>query len=92
MVGTEGEESIWQPGWSPAGELHFVSDRTDWWNLYRERDGELQALHPTEAEFGWPQWVFGGSTYAFLDDGHIACIYSGRASSTSRSSIPRPGS
>ena len=36
----------------------------------------LEALHPAEAEFGWPHWVFGGATYAFLDDGHIACIYS----------------
>ena len=27
-------ESIFQPAWSPAGRLHFVSDRTGWWNLY----------------------------------------------------------
>ncbi len=26
-------ESIFQPEWSPAGELHFVSDRSGWWNL-----------------------------------------------------------
>jgi dipeptidyl aminopeptidase/acylaminoacyl peptidase len=75
VAGSDGKESIWQPGWSPAGELHFASDRTGWWNLYRERDGEQQPLHPAEAEFGWPQWVFGGSSYAFLDDGRIACIY-----------------
>ena len=28
-----------------------------------------------DAEFGWPQWVFGLSSYAFLDDGRIACIW-----------------
>ena len=28
-------ESIFQPEWSPAGELVYVSDRTGWWNLYR---------------------------------------------------------
>ncbi len=59
VAGRAGEESIFQPAWSPAGDLHFVSDRTGWWNLYRERDGEVEALHPAEAEFGWPQWVFG---------------------------------
>ena len=75
VAGRAAQESIWQPDWSPAGELHFASDRTGWWNLYRERGGELQALHPAEAEFGWPQWVFGGSTYAFLADGRMACIY-----------------
>ena len=31
-----------------------------------------------DAEFGWPQWVFGASTYAFLDDGRIACIWTRR--------------
>src|SRR5713226_2026901 len=25
-------ESIFQPEWSPAGELHIVTDRTGWWN------------------------------------------------------------
>ncbi len=29
------DESIFQPEWSPTGELYFVSDRTGWWNLYR---------------------------------------------------------
>src|ERR1700694_186175 len=28
-------ESIFQPEWSPEGILHFVSDQTGWWNLYR---------------------------------------------------------
>jgi dipeptidyl aminopeptidase/acylaminoacyl peptidase len=27
-----------------------------------------------EAEFGYPQWVFDLSRYAFLDDGRIACV------------------
>lgn len=68
-------ESIFQPEWSPDGVLHFVSDRTGWWNLYRERDGEAQPLATREAEFGVPQWEFGYSTYAFLSDGRIACIH-----------------
>jgi dipeptidyl aminopeptidase/acylaminoacyl peptidase len=70
------EESIFQPEWSPSGELHFVSDRTGWWNLYRLRGETIEPLCPMEAEFGTPQWVFGMSTYAFLADGRIACIVS----------------
>jgi dipeptidyl aminopeptidase/acylaminoacyl peptidase len=69
------EESIVQPEWSPAGELHFVSDRTGWWNLYRERSGKVDALHPMEAEFGGPLWELGFSAFAFLADGRIACVY-----------------
>jgi len=75
VAGRAGEESIFQPSWSPAGDLHFASDRTGWWNLYREHDGEIRALHPAEAEFGWPQWVFGASAYGFLGDGRIACLW-----------------
>ena len=75
VAGRAGEESICQPSWSPAGELHFVSDRTGWWNLYRERDGRQEALHPAEAEFGWPQWLFATSSYGFLDDGRIVCMW-----------------
>jgi dipeptidyl aminopeptidase/acylaminoacyl peptidase len=69
-------ESIFQPEWSPSGELHFVSDRTGWWNLYRVHEGEIEPLAPMAAEFGTPQWVFGMSTYAFVADGRIACIVS----------------
>jgi len=69
------EESIFQPDWSPAGLLHFVSDRTGWWNLYRLRDGAVEPLRPMEAEFGQPQWVFGQSTYGFVDEDRIACAY-----------------
>ncbi len=68
-------ESIFQPEWSPRGELHFVSDRTGWWNLYCLRGGQAVPLAPMEAEFGVPQWVFGLSTYAFLSDGAIACTF-----------------
>ena len=66
-------ESIFQPSWSPRGELHFVSDRTGWWNLYRLRVGEVQALHAMEAEFGQPQWAFAMSTYGFDARGRIVC-------------------
>ncbi len=69
------DESIFQPSWSPAGELHFVSDRSGWWNLYRLRDGEVQALHPLAAEFGLPQWAFGMSTYGFDARGSIVCTF-----------------
>lgn len=72
------EESIFQPEWSPDGTLHFVSDRTGWWNLYRLRAGRREALTDLEAEFGRPQWVFGLSTYAFASPTRIICAYTHR--------------
>ncbi len=70
------DESIYQPEWGPENSLHFVSDRSGWWNLYRWQGDDAQSLAPMEAEFGSPMWVFGLSQYAFLADGGIASIYS----------------
>lgn len=69
-------ESIFQPQWSPDGQLYLVSDRSNWWNLYRWDGRELNAICPQEAEFATPQWVFGMSTYGFLSDSMIFCTYS----------------
>lgn len=69
------EESVCQPEWSPDGILHFVSDRTGWWNLYRWTDGVTELLFEKEAEFGRPQWVFGTSSYAFESADQIICTY-----------------
>ena len=69
------EESVFQPEWSPSGELYFVSDRTNWWNLYRWRGGVVQPVYPMEAEFGRPQWIFGMSTYGFERTASIICTY-----------------
>ena len=69
------EESVCQPEWSPDGILHFVSDRTGWWNLYRWADGVTELLFEKKAEFGRPQWVFGTSSYAFESADQIICTY-----------------
>lgn len=72
---TEGKaESIFQPQWSPKGALHFVSDRSGWWNLYRKEGEKILPLCPKEAEFGLPLWVLGRSTYAFWGE-QILCTY-----------------
>lgn len=68
-------ESIFQPTWSPAGVLHFISDRTGWWNLYRWRNEQVEPLHPKKAEFGVPQWQFATSTYGFVAEQDLVCWY-----------------
>ena len=65
-------ESISQPRWSPDGVLHWVSDRSGWWNLYAEG----APLAPIDAEFSGPDWVFGQTTYGFLPDGRIVAVWS----------------
>jgi len=70
------KESIFQPEWSPGGTLHFVSDRSNWWNIYRlGEDGSSEAVFEAEAEFGLPLWLFAMSTYAFASEESIVCAY-----------------
>jgi dipeptidyl aminopeptidase/acylaminoacyl peptidase len=84
-VAGSNEESIFQPIWSPDGTLYFVSDRTNWWNLYADRDGRVAPVLPMAAEFGTPQWVFGMTTFGFQPDGTLIA----RASQAGRWSVLR---
>jgi dipeptidyl aminopeptidase/acylaminoacyl peptidase len=76
VVAGGSEESVIDPQWSPDGALHWCSDRTGWWNLYREGE-QLTSLDG--AEIGGPAWVFGTKRYAFLGDGRIVCVVTRRA-------------
>lgn len=69
------EESIFQPEWSPGGTLYFVSDRTGWWNLYRESAGVVEPVREMNAEFGMPQWGFGMSMYSFESEERIVSAF-----------------
>jgi len=80
IAGT-GEQSIFQPLWTPQGDVVFVSDQNGWWNLYRYSQGKINCLLPLKAEFGLPQWVFGMSTYAVLEDGSILASYRNQSGS-----------
>ncbi len=67
------QESVVDPQWSADGVLHYCSDRSGWWSLYG--DG-VAPLRLDGAELGFAAWIFGLTSYAFLDDGRIACIVS----------------
>lgn len=68
-------ESIFQPEWAPDGTLYFVSDRTNWWNLYRWTGFRVEPVTDLSAEFGLPAWVFGLSTYGFMSDRDLIASY-----------------
>ncbi|MFJ1968523.1 LpqB family beta-propeller domain-containing protein [Streptomyces sp. NPDC087903] len=71
------DESIAQADWASDGSLLYASDRTGWWNLYR--DGE--PLCPREEEFGGPLWKLGHRWFAPLDNGLVAVVH-GRGATT----------
>ncbi|MEV0481450.1 prolyl oligopeptidase family serine peptidase [Streptomyces sp. NPDC050508] len=65
------EESIAQVDWGFDGSLLYASDRTGWWNLYRDH----RPLCPREEEFGGPLWKLGQRWFAPLESGLIAVVH-----------------
>ena len=68
----ENDESIVQPTWGPNGFLHFVTDRSGWWNIHAWLDGEPVNLRHEETDHGRPDWQFAFTSYAHLPDHRIA--------------------
>ena len=70
------QESIFQPQWSPRGEIYYVSDRSNWWNLYLyQADDEDPCVSAVDHECGLPLWQFGLSTWGFLSDSEVLVAY-----------------
>lgn len=78
-------ESVFQPQWSPTGELYYVSDKTNWWNLYRVANNQMsnsatgacaEPICEMKAEFGMPLWQFGMTRYGFINENLILTSYS----------------
>ncbi len=68
-------EAVCQPVWAPDDKLCFVSDRNNWWNLYRYMNNEINCVIALDAEFAVPQWSFRGCNYDFIDKELILAIY-----------------
>lgn len=66
-------ESIVEPAWSPSGILHYLSDRSDLWQLYAE--GNAAPVLHVDGEIGYPPWVHGLSRYGFASDGQVLAAY-----------------
>ena len=67
-------ENVQQPAFDADGLLHFVSDRSGWWNVHRVEAGIVVPLHDDEVDAGYPPWVFGATTYALLPDDRIVTV------------------
>lgn len=68
------DASFADPSWSYDGTLHYVSDVSGFWNLYRHEDGGRR-VGPKDAELARPAWVFGSRCHAHLPDGGVVAAY-----------------
>ena len=74
-------ESVVQPRYGADAMLHYISDRSGWWNLYLDAPAGAKALSPLDAEFAGPAWVFGAHSYVVREDGSIVATWSKDGSS-----------
>ena len=91
-------ESIQQPRWDRRGRLHFVSDRDNWWKIYRydPLNNEIYRCFPEDsvalerAEFGLPPWELGVSTFGFSATNTLfgLCVIDGRWQLASLEDVP----
>ena len=70
---TDSKESVMDPQWSSSNELYAVSDRDNWWKLYRVNGPDFEAFSVSidGAELGGPAWTLGRHVYRFLADGRV---------------------
>ncbi|KAH3853802.1 hypothetical protein DPMN_096337 [Dreissena polymorpha] len=70
--------SVMHPSWTTDNELLYISDVTDWWNLYHVTgSGEHINLIPRSVECGGPHWLFGDTPYMVdpRGNGDIVTVY-----------------
>ena len=68
-------EAVCQPVWSPDNTLYLISDRNNWWNIYRYQHDKLKCIYLMNAEFAVPQWSFREACYGFINTDQLAAIY-----------------
>jgi hypothetical protein len=67
------QESVINPQWGEDKQLYAISDRDNWWKIYRVVGDEFAAIDSgiERAEIGGPDWVVGQNFYHLLADGKI---------------------
>jgi len=68
-------ESVLEPRWDSDGTLYFVSDRSNWWNLYRYKNNHIDTALAIEADLSSPLWTLGQSSYTLTGEGRAVVRY-----------------
>jgi dipeptidyl aminopeptidase/acylaminoacyl peptidase len=70
-------DPTWQRGVDGRWTLLFCSDRSGYWNLYRQQAPhvEPEAVAPRDADFARPPWGLGRQMYAPAGDGSVVCSW-----------------
>lgn len=78
LVGVVPTSSKSQPVWGVGGELYYLDDCSDWWNLWQQGDGssECAPVAPIDFDLGRAQWELGSKSYVVAPEGDVTTIAS----------------
>ncbi|XP_065066226.1 uncharacterized peptidase YuxL-like [Rhopilema esculentum] len=62
--------NVMHPRWSPDGTVLYISDETNWWNIYEEGKN----LYKVDTDLGQPQWRLGCDLFSVSNNGNIVFI------------------
>ena len=66
------EESVNSPVWDSNSSLYFISDATNWWNLWHVTlDGQRTHVIKDECEWSLPLWIVGWNLLRITSNGKI---------------------
>eukprot|EP00794_Sanderia_malayensis_P019824 gene19824-21764_t len=67
--------NVMSPNWDVDGSYLYISDETNWWNIYRQSGDGKKNLFEKDMDFGQPQWKLGGNLFSVNSKGDIVFIY-----------------
>lgn len=77
QIHTEQKGAITQPLYSPTGQLYFIADFNNWWNIYRLNEAyEVEIVLEQQAEFADADWRVGKYSYAFENEHSLVASFS----------------
>lgn len=71
-IAGNGNESVLEPNFRDDNDLYFVTDRDNWWNIYKYSNNDIKQVYKSESEFSGPMWTQGSRHWGFFKDKIIA--------------------
>ena len=66
--------NVMHPLWDIDGSYLYISDETDWWNIYRQGKTK-ENLFKKDMDFGKPPWRLGYNLFSLNPKGDIVFLY-----------------
>ncbi len=66
--------SVLDPKWAPNGDLYFLADHSNYWNLYVWDGHVTRCVWSVAAELASPLWTLGQSNYALVGSLAVARV------------------